>query len=1243
MSPGGEDVAGGPQPCTVEDSLPCHQICIGGQTVARECGFDGACDSAADPLPDCDETEQCTDAGLCEPSDECAEDGDCEPTVGDDGHIQVCVPGDGRLVCAVGCRNDAQCRPADAPLPWVCQSPELGTTDRRCEACDCQTDVDCDGFGQAGQLYACGADPGKDCKCAAVDCRPGFADCDDGEVCNARAYQCESQTCRVHEDCADEHKHCKRDPGDETGVCVCGDNRSTGECEPDDCRATGQCQEWDEFGETFICLDWNCLEQPCNGDDDCEVLGTECGDGDPQVCIPQSCTTDEECPRRRDIVPRPSGVFYCDGAPAPGSKCEPGCRDDTDCDETHKCVEHACVQRSCAGPGDCEQGRWCNADAQGAPENAGLCEEGCDELGDCPQDQPCRLDRNACGCVLDADCAIIDADKVCNADGTCGNPCRGHEDCAGDEACIDGHCFEGACRNDLHEANDNRDDAFEFFRGDCDGEDFGCLLPCEDDPGNLCGTFIPRFCSEPPPHPDLTPDVADWFRLPLNRFEEVEIVVTWPLVDSVGDGWGDAPGACNLDAADLSGTTSLFRPGEDNPDVLAREWPRPQWVFEPPGPNQPCRMTVNTHVPAPRNQDYWLAIENFDATRFDYGLEVKLQQALVCEPDPWENNDVHGNARGIFDCAAFIIQGGHLGQVEDVGDATFCENDSDWYEISLRPGDRTRVRITYDNRLGELRARLRPPADIVDPAVNLILEDVVGQDGVLELTEDDEQDSVAEGNYLLEVTQGSQANLGIPVQMEYNIEIACEGPAVPCQDDGPDGIFERNDVQGDAICIRERRNDNDVIECPPIPANDGRPYVWQYPDANEEDAVPLHLCANGQAPDLRDEDWYKFQVDAGGQVNVLMENDLGPGNVWFLEVELQDAGGEVLRASRNAAALNSFNEVGLAAGFYYIRVKHPNNVLDERTVPYSLTITVFGAPPLCAEDGFEENDSHETARELPVEPGVEGDDLHCFPVDEDSHLALCAPPPGQGHDEEDWYMVDLTGVVAERIDVQIRCQEGDDLFVELRGEDGLLSCPRNISPDRACRDLSPGCGGGNAPQTMTLRQPRAEEQRIKVFGINDAQNEYDLCVGVVAEICEDDQYENNDVCVQATVHDAEDTPFLNQFFPLESRICPNDDDYYVFRPSQAPGVQEMDEYSVRVLVVMDGDADLDVQLLDKRCNRFNGVLEEDLGLGQEVCLIHDDAAAGDDFFVRVYGADVLGDAGYTVKVDVGPPGALGCL
>lgn len=1240
--------------CTDTDVIACHQICLNGGLQGRQCDFDPGCETAADVNAACGDGDECED-GLCVPSDQCAEDGDC-PTVDVDGvdHIQVCVLDGSRLVCAPGCRNDTACRPADATLPWLCQDPELDPTARRCKACGCQTDVDCQDFGEAGNVYACS--PGRalngavveQCQCGEVECRPGFADCDDGEVCNPAAYRCESQTCRVHEDCADPAKHCKRAPGDATGTCVCPDERNTGACpeQPQGCRSTAQCQEL--LGATFVCLDWTCQEQPCAGDDDCDVLGTACGPD--EICIPQPCTDDEQCPRRRDIVPRPSGVFWCEGAPQPGV-CAIGCRDDSDCDDTHKCAQHTCIERSCAGAADCARGRWCNPDAVGAPDNAGLCEEGCDELADCPQGQPCRLDRHACGCVLDADCAIINPDLVCNVDGTCGAACRGHDDCAGDEACIDGHCFEGACRNDAYEANDNRADAFPFLRDNCNGDNLGCLLPCEDDPGNLCGTFIPRFCSEPPPHPDLTPDVAEWFKLPLNRFDEVQIEVVWPLVDTDGDGWGDAPGACDLDRSDLSGTTSLFRPAEDDPNGLAREWPRPQWVFEPPGPNQPCRMTVDTHVPAPRDQDYWLSIENLAATRFDYGIEVKLLAALQCEPDPWENNDVHGDARGIFDCAAFIIQGGHLGALDDVGTATFCENDSDWYELSLRPGDRVSVRATYDNRLGELRARLRPPADIVDPAVNLILEDVVGRDGLLELVEDDEQDSVADGRYLLEITQGSQANLGIPVQLEYDLEIGCEGPAVPCQDDGAPLSWEPNDALASAYCIYERDVDDDGdLDCAPIPDNNGRPTVWRRP-AQDGD-VPLHVCATGEAPDGRDEDWYRFIVGDGGQVNVLMENDLGPGGTWFLEVELQDAQGEVIRSSRNADSVNSFNQVGLAQGSYYIRVKHPDRILDERTVPYELTITVFGAPPECPEDGYEENDSFETARDLGDVAIREDGELRCFPLD-DSHLALCSPPPGQGHDEEDWYKVDLTGTVAERIDVKLHCrgEDGDDLFMELRGEDGLLSCPRNIPPDRACRDLSPGCSDGERPQSMRLLQPRAEEQHIRVFGINDAQNEYDLCVGVIAEVCEDDIYENNDVCVQATVHDAEDSPYLNQFFPLDGRICPGDDDYYVFRPSQAPGVQQADRYSVRVLVSMDGDADLDVQLLDKDCDHLDrdSVLQQDLGLSQEVCLIHDPPAApapgnaDADFFVRVYGADVLGDAGYTIKVDVGPRGSLGCI
>ena len=1254
-APAGEDgggEGGAFVPCTPEDDIVCHQICLTGRLVTRECGFEDLgepCATAADPLPACADGRECTPAGQCVVANECDADSDCEPTEGDGGHIQICVSLDGGArTCELGCNSDDQCRGSGDLLPSKC----LGGpgVEGRCEACTCQTHADCATFGEEGKLYSCAPERTVDggsaaeCQCGEVGCRPGFADCEDGFVCNPLAFQCESESCLVHDDCADEHKHCKRDRGEASGKCVCPDDRSTGECPdpPKGCRNTAQCQDW--LGETSICLDWTCQEQPCLEGDDCTLLGTACGDDG--FCVPQSCATDEECPRRRDIIPLPSGVFWCDDTDGPGT-CAVGCRDHGDCEETHKCDEHECIQRTCAGPNDCALGRWCNPNALGAPEGAGLCEEGCDELRDCPQAQPCRLDRHLCGCAFDGDCAIINPDEICNPDGTCGPPCRSHDDCAGDEACVDRHCYEGTCRNDPFETNDNKETAFTFLRPECDpAEDLGCLVPCEDDEGSLCGSFSPRLCSEPPPVPDLTQDVADWFAISLNRFEELEIEIVWPLVDTDGDGVGDAPGACDLDITDLAPpSTSLLRPGDDDPERLARAWPRPGYEFAPPGPNQPCRMLVETHVPAPRAQTYWLAVENPKATQFDYGLNVRVRTSLECEDDRWENNDAHADARSIFECAEFIVQGGHLQDPVGINGHTLCENDSDWYELELRAGDRVSVVATYDNRLGELRARLRPPSAIVDPAVNLILEDVVGRDGVLELFESDEQDTVADGPYLLEITQGSQANIGIPLQVEYDLHVACEGPSVPCQADAE----EPNDAFARAHCVYQRRRpegcdpDDDqlpcVLTCVPIPENGGVPTVYRRPDPQDADDTPQHLCAEGDAPDGRDEDWYKFIVGDGGQVSVVMENDLGPGGFWYLEVELQNDEGEVLNSSRNAGALNAFNRVGLLAGTYYIRVMHPANVLEDRTVPYDLTISVFGAPPLCSEDAFEENDDFESARTIRFDLG--NPELDCI-LGEDEHFALCAPPLGQNHDEEDWFVLDLTGTVVERVEVELRCQEGDDLFIEMRGEDGLLSCPRNILPDRACRDLSLGCGEGVVPRRMDLIRPRGEEQRIKVFGINDAQNEYDLCVRVIADICADDDYENNDVCAQATLHDVDDSPYLNQFRPLESFICPGDDDYYVFRPNQAPGVDEHETYDIRVLVVTSNDADLDVQLLDKRCNRFNPLVE-DLGLSQDICLLYNNARAADDFYVRVYGADVLSEADYTVKVDIGAPGSLGCL
>jgi len=1207
-TPGATDAGNGSNGSACATPCECNQVCDErtGFCIPRDCGKseDPACADEANLEWDPD--MECVDGRVVAPA--CESDGDCAPMR--DTHPRVCEAGR----CIKGCRPDEQQCPQLDGKAQRCDGENTEVTGGGpawCRQCECAIDLDCPEQHPEG-IWACFADSARDdrndCMCHEVDCRCGFADCDEGLECDCSSLTGVPTKCETDDDCVDPQKFCRGD----IERCVCCDGVSTGVCAAEDncCRDTDYCHEG--FGATYICnAEHTCVEEPCTDDTQCTTLGTAC-DLESNLCAPIPCERDTDCPRRTDIRPLPNGIFWCD---ADSGVCTQGCREDSDCPENRRCAEdHGCEARLCTEVADCEPGRWCRGDSpdlpEGSPEGTGICQEGCDEPSDCPANQPCRLDVHGCGCVGDSDCAILDPTFVCEAGGICIPPCLEHTDCQVAEACIAGHCREGACRND----------EFEVSSAECPSNDASsCAFepPLEADEEDACeniGIFDARICSERPEDPDLPIDLADWYVFQLGQYDELSVEVIWPLVDSDGDGQGDTPGACNLQDANLS--VKLWR-GRGAGQAL--EWPAPGWELDPPDVNEPCRLTATTKVAAPQAQAYYLSVENLSFTSADYRLQVSHACTVECEADNWEPNDEWDDAPELFDCGRFIATGGFIGQPDVIDEPMFCRDDKDIYRLHLREEDQLQITGRYDSRRGELRARLFHPIEFLGEDAMFAFQDVAGDDGEFTLIEDGGQ-VVVEGDYLLEITapRAYRVNPAVPTETPYTLELACEGPRAPCVRDP----FEDNDRPEQAHCI-------DPAGCDRACGRDQ--YVFEYPRPGENDAQ-LHLCEDGLAQDGRDEDWYRIQVNPDSAISVLAENELGEAGAWNIEVEIVQVNGNqwaVLGRSADAGAINEVSAANLAAGAYYVRILHPLNA-PERTVPYRLRITVHCTPPECNEDNYEENDVLADAPELPIVPAPPHEaEFLCYPRNE-SNLALCRPGAGEP-EERDYYKIDLRDVMAERLEVEVRCAdpEAGDLNLELRKEeigelDGRLACPQNIPPDGECRDIRPGdCASDPARYAKTtLQAPSADWHYLKVFGFNDPQNEYDLCIKVVENECDnEDEWEENDTCQDPA------EARVNHHEARRAKICPQDEDWWWFDTPE--------EGFIRIRAEFFGGADIDIQVIDKTCSTIRGVLAEDLTQSRMPCLQLQNVPA-DRYSVRLWGADALSEAEYNLDVQFSP-------
>ncbi|MGC6417433.1 MAG: hypothetical protein ACON3Z_09945 [Bradymonadia bacterium] len=185
-----------------------------------------------------------------------------------------------------------------------------------------------------------------------------------------------------------------------------GDAETTGVCETtDDCEAGAQCVEG------------QCTEPECRGDDQCANVVQGCVEG---VC------------RDRCLGP---GTCIRGGECQDGFCLPPECESDDQCDGEQYCRSGNCVElTACASSEECTEDERCTD---------GLCEALPACVGDreCPEDSVCQngLCRPRASCGGEDDCA---ANEDCIGGRCVPAICRGSVDCEDGLACRDGICVE---------------------------------------------------------------------------------------------------------------------------------------------------------------------------------------------------------------------------------------------------------------------------------------------------------------------------------------------------------------------------------------------------------------------------------------------------------------------------------------------------------------------------------------------------------------------------------------------------------------------------------------------------------------------------------------------------------------------------------------------------------------------------------------------------------------------------------
>jgi len=236
----------------------------------------------------------------------------------------------------------------------------------------------------------------------------------------------------------------------------CDNGQAPCDCEPwqscvgDVCLP--QCVEDSHCPDGYMCDDCNwCVEDPnqpeCSSDAEClqGVCDTPwpystCEYCDTDKCLP-GCSTSSNCPAEAPV---------CGCAGCGDHVC--GCSADSDCPQgyicdtnNHVCTEdigcdgddNNCLQNTCDEPAN-----WPYTTCEYCSEANGIdCLPGCSSNSNCPAEYPlCGISGNAhrCGCNVDADCAGLGADYVCDQDT---HGCKEDLGCNGD----DNNCKQNIC------------------------------------------------------------------------------------------------------------------------------------------------------------------------------------------------------------------------------------------------------------------------------------------------------------------------------------------------------------------------------------------------------------------------------------------------------------------------------------------------------------------------------------------------------------------------------------------------------------------------------------------------------------------------------------------------------------------------------------------------------------------------------------------------------------------------------
>lgn len=241
-----------------------------------------------------------------------------------------------------------------------------------------------------------------------------------------------------------------------------------------------------------------------------------------------------------------------------------------------------------------------------------------------------------------------------------------------------------------------------------------------------------------------------------------------------------------------------------------------------------------------------------------------------------------------------------------------------------------------------------------------------------------------------------------------------------------------------------------------------------------------------------DEDWFAFTLGTGDRLEATLTFD----DANDLDLFVLGPDGVVLDSSDGVTGTEVVAITAATAGAYAVRVVG----YGDAEGAYTLVASVTPAPPTCADDAFEENDTRAAART--IASGMQD-------------ARIC---PG----DEDFYGVALNA--------------GDTLTAAVSFTHGATSDLDVVLLSPAGAVLAQSSNGTGAEQVASTAVT-AGTYVVRVFGRNGGAAPYQLNVTVMnaAPTCTDDAFEENDNAAAATSIAAGS---------LDGRVCAGDEDWF---------------------------------------------------------------------------------------------------